>query len=54
MDNLENEKYLKAQTDFKNVLRGTGSDLGDDAQYYLGEAFLEIKNIYLQLQNMKN
>ena len=38
--NLENEKYLQAQSDFKYVLmRGTGSDLGDDAQYFLGEAY---------------
>ncbi len=40
MENLDNEKYLQAQSDFKNVLiRGTGTDLGDDAQYYLGEAY---------------
>ncbi|GIS53959.1 hypothetical protein Ct9H90mP29_10010 [bacterium] len=50
MDNLENEKYLKAQTDFKNVLlRGTGSDLGDDAQYYLGEAFFRNKEYLLAI-----
>ena len=40
LENLENEKYLQAQSDFKHVvIRGTGSDLGDDAQYYLGEAY---------------
>ena len=40
LENLEKEKYLQAQSDFKYVVvRGTGSDLGDDAQYYLGEAF---------------
>ena len=40
LDNLENEKYLQAQLDFKHiVIRGTGSDLGDDAQYYLAEAY---------------
>ena len=40
LDNLESEKYLQAQSDFKQVvIRGTGSDLGDDAQYYLGEAY---------------
>ena len=40
LDNLEKEKYLQAQADFKYVvIRGTGTDLGDDAQYYLGEAF---------------
>ena len=32
MTHLENEKYLNAQIDFKNiVIRGTGTDLGDDA-----------------------
>ena len=40
LDNLDKEKYLQAQLDFKHiVIRGTGSDLGDDAQYYLGEAY---------------
>ena len=40
LENLENEKYLQAQLDFKQiVIRGTGSDLGDDAQYFLGEAY---------------
>ena len=40
MENLDNEKYLQAQMDFKQVvIRGTGSDLGDDAQYYLAESF---------------
>ena len=36
LNNLEKEKYLQAQNDFKYVvIRGTGTDLGDDAQYYL-------------------
>ena len=40
LENLEKEKYLQAQSDFKYVVvRGTGSDLGDDAQYYLAESF---------------
>ena len=40
LENLENEKYLQAQLNFKQiVIRGTGSDLGDDAQYFLGEAY---------------
>ena len=34
MNNLKSKKYLQAQSDFKNVLiRGAGTDLGDDAQY---------------------
>ena len=48
MENLEDEKYLQAQSDFKYVvMRGTGSDLGDDAQYYLGEAFFRNKEYLL-------
>ena len=50
LENLENEKYLQAQSDFKNVLiRGTGTDLGDDAQYYLGEAFYRNKEYLLAI-----
>ena len=50
IENLENEKYLQAQSDFKNVLiRGTGTDLGDDAQYYLGEAFYRNKEYLLAI-----
>ena len=48
MGNLEIEKYLQAQTDFKYVvMRGTGTDLGDDAQYYLGEAYFRNKEYLL-------
>ena len=48
MENLEREKYLQAQTDFKYVvMRGTGTDLGDDAQYYLGEAYFRNKEYLL-------
>ena len=40
MQHLDNKKYLNAQIDFKNiVIRGTGTDLGDDAQYYLAESY---------------
>ena len=48
MENLEREKYLQAQTDFKYVvMRGTGTDLGDDAQYYLGESYFKNKEYLL-------
>ena len=48
MTHLENEKYLNAQIDFKNiVIRGTGTDLGDDAQYYLAEAYFRNKEFLL-------
>jgi len=48
MNNLNKEKYLQAQIDFKQiVIRGTGSDLGDDAQYYLAESFFRNKEYLL-------
>ena len=50
LNNLEKEKYLQAQTDFKYiVIRGTGTDLGDDAQYYLGEAFFRNEEYLLAI-----
>ena len=50
MNNLENSKYLQAQSDFKNVLiRGTGTDLGDDAQYFLGESYYRNKEYLLAI-----
>lgn len=37
---LEKKKYYRAQQDFKYVLlRGRHTELGDDAQFYLGEAY---------------
>jgi len=40
MENLEKEKYLQAQDDFHQVLiRGIGTEMGDDAQYFLAEAY---------------
>ena len=48
MTHLENEKYLNAQIDFKNnVIRGKGTDLGVDAQYYLAEAYFKNKEYLL-------
>ena len=50
LDNLDKEKYLQAQTDFKYiVIRGTGTELGDDAQYYLGEAFFRNEEYLLAI-----
>ncbi len=50
LENLDNEKYLQAQSDFRNVLiRGTGTDLGDDAQYYLGESYFRNKEYLLAI-----
>ena len=48
MKNLENGKYLKAQSDFQYaVMRGAGTEIGDDAQYFLGEAFFLNKEYIL-------
>ena len=50
MENLEEKKYLQAQSDFKNVIiRGMGTDLGDDAQYYLGEAYFKNEEYLLAI-----
>ena len=50
MKNLEKEKYLVAQTDFKYVtMRGGGSDLGDDALYYLGESYFRNEEYILAI-----
>ena len=54
MENLENEKYLQAQLDFNNVLiRGTGSDYGDDAQFYLGESYYRNEEYLSSLGDLK-
>ena len=40
MDFQDEEEYEKAQGEFKFVLsRGTGTDYGDDAQFFLGESY---------------
>mgnify|MGYP001161216952 FL=1 len=50
MKNLENGKYLKAQSDFQYaVMRGAGTDVGDDAQYYLGESYFLNKEYILAI-----
>ena len=47
---LEKEKYLRAQDEFTSVLiRGSGTELGDDAQYYLGEAYFLNKEYILAI-----
>ena len=49
-ENLENGKYLKAQSDFQYiVLRGAGTDIGDDAQFYLGESYFRNKEYILAI-----
>ena len=40
LDYLDEEKYLQAQDEFNLVLiRATGTELGDDAQFFLGESY---------------
>jgi len=40
MDLLDEEKFVKAQDQFKYVLsRGAGTDYGDDAQFFLAESY---------------
>ena len=40
MDFLDQGKFVKAQDEFKFILsRGTGTDYGDDAQFFLAEAY---------------
>jgi outer membrane protein assembly factor BamD len=47
---LDNEKYLRAQEAFQYILiRRTGSDLGDDAQFYLGESYFLNKEYLLAI-----
>ncbi len=40
MELFERGKYLRAQDEFTSiVIRGSGTDLGDDAQFYLAESY---------------
>jgi len=40
MNLFERGKYLRAQDEFTSiVIRGSGTDLGDDAQFYLAESY---------------
>lgn len=50
MNFLEKKRYLRAQEDFNNVaIRGLHTDLGDDAQYYLGESYFLNKEYVLAI-----
>ena len=47
---LEKKKYFRAQEEFNNlVIRGTHTDLGDDAQFYLAESYYLNKEYLLAL-----
>lgn len=47
---LDEGKYLRAQDEFTTVIiQGSGTELGDDAQYYLGEAYFLNKEYILAI-----
>lgn len=47
---FERGKYLRAQDEFNSiVIRGSGTDLGDDAQFYLAESYYYNKEYILAI-----
>tara|TARA_B100000378_G_C18028120_1_gene406575 strand:+ start:501 stop:1235 length:735 start_codon:yes stop_codon:yes gene_type:complete len=55
MDYLDEEKYVKAQDEFKFVLsRGTGTDYGDDAQFFLAESYFLNDQFILAIKEYEN
>ena len=51
MDFLDQEKYVKAQEEFQFILsRGTGTDYGDDAQFFLAESYFLNEQYLLSIQ----
>ena len=55
MDYLDQEEYVKAQDEFKFVLsRGTGTDYGDDAQFFLAEAYFLNEQFMLSIVEYEN
>jgi len=50
MTSLEKKRYLRAQEEFNNVaIQGLHTDLGDDAQFYLGESYFLNKEYVLAI-----
>tara|TARA_S200000501_G_scaffold98676_1_gene92011 strand:- start:11629 stop:12399 length:771 start_codon:yes stop_codon:yes gene_type:complete len=50
MKYFENKKYVRAQDEFNSVLiLGSGSEYGDDAQYFLGESYFLNKEYILAI-----
>ena len=55
MDYLDEKKFVKAQDEFKFILsRGTGTDYGDDAQFFLAEAYFLNEQYMLSIQEYEN
>ncbi len=50
MKSLEKKRYLRAQEEFYTVaIKGLSTDLGDDAQFYLGESYFLNKEYVLAI-----
>ncbi|HIA22966.1 MAG TPA: outer membrane protein assembly factor BamD [Candidatus Marinimicrobia bacterium] len=50
MNYLEKKRYMRAQEEFNSVaIRGLHTDLGDDAQFYLGESYFLNKEYILAI-----
>ena len=55
MDFLDQGKFVKAQDEFKFILtRGTGTDYGDDAQFFLAEAYFLNEQYMPSIQEYEN
>ena len=55
MDFLDEEKFVKAQDEFKFILsRGTGTEYGDDAQFFLAESYFLNEQYILSIQEYEN
>ena len=55
MDFLDQEKYVKAQEEFLFILsRGTGTDYGDDAQFFLAESYFLNEQYILSIKEYEN
>ena len=55
MDFLDQGKFVRAQDEFKFILsRGTGTDYGDDAQFFLAEAYFLNEQYMLSIQEYEN
>ena len=55
IDYLDQEEYIKAQDEFKFVLsRGTGTDYGDDAQFFLAESYFLNEQFMLSIVEYEN
>ena len=55
MDLLDQGKFVKAQDEFKFILsRGTGTDYGDDAQFFLAEAYFLNDQYIISIKEYEN